>query len=204
MEKTESAWREDEIARLVESARRGDETAFARLVRLFEGPLFNLAFRMTNNREDASDLTQEIFVKLHRSLGKFRGEARFSTWLYALAANHCRSGLRRLRRIGFFEARSLDAGFGTADAPAPVEPADPGDAPSRMLERREMEERIGAVVAQLPGELKAALILRDMQGLSYEDVAAALGCSIGTVKSRLWRARFRVKEALGGKGTHAV
>jgi RNA polymerase sigma-70 factor (ECF subfamily) len=205
MEQTGSTLREEEVSRLVDEARRGNEASFARLVKLFERTVFNLAFRMTDNHADASDLTQEIFVKLYRSLGKFRGESRFSTWLYALAANHCRSGLRRLRRIGFFERRSLDAGSpGAMDARPPPEPADPGDPPSRTLERRELEARIGGVIARLPAELKTTLILRDMQGLSYEEVAEALGCSIGTVKSRLWRARFRVKEELGGENGHAV
>jgi RNA polymerase sigma-70 factor (ECF subfamily) len=124
--------------------------------------------------------------------------------LYALAANHCRSGLRRIRRIGFFESRSLDEPRDEDDARPRMDPPSPEDPPSKHLERQEMKARIGAVVAALPEELKTVLILRDIQGLSYEEVAETLHCSMGTVKSRLWRARFRVKDALGGKDSHAL
>ena len=189
---------EEHVVRLVQESRGGSMDAFDELIRLFEGRVYNLAFRMVNNREDAGDLTQEIFVKLHRSLGKFRGQSRFSTWLYAVAANHCRTGLRKLRRIGFFESRSLDAPLDAAagDARHALEPVDPGASPATALERRELGERIGAVVAGLPEELRTVLVLRDMQGLEYAEIARVLDCSLGTVKSRLWRARFRVKEGL--------
>lgn len=204
MDQDEAGIPEEDIIRLVAEARDGKLGAFDQLVRLFQGRIFNLAFRMTNNHADAGDLTQEIFVKLFRSLGKFRHEARFSTWLYSLAANHCRSGMRKIRRIGFFESRSLDETRDTDDARPRLDPPSPEDPPSRHLERRELEGRIGAAVASLPDDLKATLILRDIEGLSYEEIAAALACSVGTVKSRLWRARFRVKDALGGEISHAL
>ena len=195
---------EEHIARLVKEAGAGSMAAFDELIRLFQDRIYNLAFRMVNNHEDASDLTQEIFVKLHRSLGKFRGQSRFSTWLYAVAANHCRSGLRKLRRIDFFESRSLDEPrdeTNGGDARHAIEPADPGVSPATALEHRELGERIGAVVAGLPEKLRTVLVLRDMQGLEYEEIACVLDCSLGTVKTRLWRARFRVKDKLERKKT---
>jgi RNA polymerase sigma-70 factor (ECF subfamily) len=193
---TESS--EEVVARLVKEARSGSMEAFDELIRLFQDRIYNLAYRMVNNHADASDLTQEIFVKLHRSLGKFRGQSRFSTWLHAVAANHCRTGLRKSRRIGFHESRSLDEPLdpGEGDARRAIEPQDPGATPATALEHRELGERIGAVVAALPEDLRAVLVLRDVQGLEYEEIARALGCELGTVKSRLWRARFRVKDEL--------
>ncbi|MEI6211485.1 MAG: sigma-70 family RNA polymerase sigma factor [bacterium] len=206
MEQTATEAPEEHVARLVEAARAGSMAAFDELIRLFQTRIFNLAYRMVNNREDAGDLTQEIFVKLYRSLNKFRGQSRFSTWLYAVAANHCRSGLRKSRRIGFFESRSLDEPLDAAegDARHAVEPVDPGASPATSLEHRELGARIGAVVAGLPEDLRSVLVLRDMQGLEYEELARVLNCSLGTVKSRLWRARFRVKEALERKQADAL
>ena len=198
---------EEHVARLVREARTGSMEAFDELIRLFQDRIYNLAYRMVNNHADASDLTQEIFVKLHRSLGKFRGQSRFSTWLYAVAANHCRTGLRKSRRIGFFEGRSLDEPrdeSNEGDARHAIEPVDPGATPATMLEHRELGERISAVVAGLPEDLRAVLILRDVQGLEYEEIARALACELGTVKSRLWRARFRVKDELLRKNTDAL
>jgi RNA polymerase sigma-70 factor (ECF subfamily) len=206
MEETATEAPEEHVARLVEEAKGGSMAAFDELIRLFQTRIFNLAYRMVNNREDAGDLTQEIFVKLYRSLDKFRGQSRFSTWLYAVAANHCRSGLRKSRRIGFFESRSLDEPLDAAenDARHALEPVDPGASPATSLEHRELGERIGAVVAGLPEELRAVLVLRDMQGLEYEELARVLDCSLGTVKSRLWRARFRVKNELERKQADAL
>ncbi len=197
---------EEHVARLVQEARGGSMDAFDELIRLFQGRIYNLAFRMVHNREDASDLTQEIFVKFHRSLGKFRGQSRFSTWLYAVAANHCRTGLRKSRRIGFFESRSLDEPLDAAegDARHAIDPVDPGASPATALEHRELGDRIGAVVAGLPEDLRTVLVLRDMQGLDYEEIARVLDCELGTVKSRLWRARFRVKDGLEQKKSDAM
>ena len=197
---------EEVVERLVLQAQGGHLEAFDELIRLFQDRIYNLAYRMVNNHADASDLTQEIFVKLHRSLGKFRGASRFSTWLYAVAANHCRSGLRKSRRIGFFEGRSLDEPLDASepDARRLLEPVASGASPALAMEHRELGDRIAAVVAGLPEDLRSVLVLRDMQGLEYEEIARVLDCELGTVKSRLWRARFRVKDELEPKNTHAL
>ncbi len=189
---------------MVREAQRGDPRAFDELVREFQGTMYNLAFRMTNNAEDAADLTQEIFVKVYRSMGRFRGESKFTTWLHAVAANTCRSGLRKLRRIAWFETRSLDEPRGEDDSRPFLEPEDPADGPAESAQRREKQEEIGAAVAALAEEFRIVLVMRDVQGASYEEIAGALGLSLGTVKSRLCRARFRVKEELVRKGSHAM
>ena len=192
------------IRAMVREAQRGEPRAFDDLVREFQGQMYNLAFRMTNNAEDAADLTQEIFVKVYRSLGKFRGESQFSTWLHAVAANTCRSGLRKLRRIAWFETHSLDEVRGEDDDRRTLEPADPGSGPAENAQRHEKAEEIGAAVAALPEDFRMVLVMRDIQGASYEEMAKALRLSIGTVKSRLCRARFKVKEELVRKGSHAM
>jgi RNA polymerase sigma-70 factor, ECF subfamily len=188
------------VNRLVAEVRKGSTAAFDELVRTFQAPMFNLAFRMTNNWEEANDLAQEVFVKAYRAIDRFRGEAKFSTWLYALAANACRSRLRRLRRISFFEVKPLDDAGEPDGAPAVPEPVDPGDLPGKSLERSELQAALGRLVAELPEEFRTVVVMRDMQGLSYEEIAAALGCSDGTVKSRLARGRARLRDKLKREG----
>jgi RNA polymerase sigma-70 factor (ECF subfamily) len=174
--------------------------AFDELVRVFQGPIYNLAYRMVNDREDAKDLTQEVFVKMYRSIGKFRGDSKFSTWLYAIAANTCRSGLRRTGRIARFETVRLDDTGPDGEQSGGIDPVDGTDSPGERLERDEVRQQVGEAVAALPEDFRAIIIMRDMQGLSYEDVAEALQCSMGTVKSRLFRAREKLKEILSKRG----
>lgn len=195
--------REAEEARvneLVRQAQEGSMQAVDELVRTYQAPIFNLAYRMVNQHEEASDLTQEVFVKVYRAIRKFKGTARFSTWLYALALNTCRSRRRRLRRIGFFEAVSLDERGDPEDGTSHREPADAGDLPDQAMAKHETREIVGRAIATLPEEFREAIVMRDMQGLSYEEIAGATGCSEGTVKSRLWRARAKVRDELRREG----
>ncbi len=187
------------VEALVRRVQVGDEAAFDELVRIFQAPMYNLAYRMVNNAEDASDIAQEIFVKAYHAIGKFRGESKFSTWLYALASNTCRSELRRLRRRAGFEVSGGNRDGCDGGPPAP-EAVDPGDQPAKSVERAETMEDIRESVSELPEEFRMVMVMCDMQNLSYEEAAAALGCSIGTVKSRLFRARTSMKDKLRRKG----
>lgn len=188
-----------ETDELVRRAKDGDMAAFDELVRVFQGPMFNLAYRMVNNREDANDLTQEIFVKMYRSIGKFRGDSRFSTWLYTVAANTCRSRLRQLRRVSSHETVRLDSNW-DEDTTRSIEPVDSGASPVEELERDELKQCVELAVAELPEEFRAIVVMRDLQGLTYQEISGAMECSIGTVKSRLSRARTRVKAELRRRG----
>ena len=182
----------------VRQAQAGDLEAFDELVRAFGGTVYNLAYRMTGNPADADDVAQEVFVKLHRTIRQYRWQAKFSTWLYALAANTCRSAMRKLRRVAEAEPVSLNAE--PADGRRTPEPSDPGEHPGQLLERKELRRQIEAAMAELPEDFRMAIVLRDLQGLAYEEIAAALKCTVGTVKSRLARARQRVKEKLVRQG----
>ena len=184
----------DDLVRRLQS---GDDAAFDGLVGAFGGVVFNIAYRMTGKSEDADDLTQEVFVKLYRSIGQFGWKSKFSTWLYTLALNTCRSGLRKLTRVSRMEVVSLDDREDADGAPSAREPADPHDPPNRQMERVELQAEIQHVISGLPPEFREAVVLRDLQGLAYEEIADALQCSVGTVKSRLARGRMRVKTKLG-------
>lgn len=182
------------VDELVSQVKEGKRTAFDDLVRLFQKPIFNLAFRMVNNYEAAQDVTQEVFMKVFRSLSQFNGQSLFSTWLYAIAVNTCRNQRHAAQRKSFFELRGgewAESGQGGKDLLV-----DPAPGPDTQVERNETSAVIQNVIAGLSEEFATAIILRDIQDMSYEQIAEVLGCSLGTVKSRISRARWLVREQL--------
>lgn len=178
---------------LIERWRSGDERALDELVARYERRVYNLCYRMSGNADDASDLAQEAFVRAYAALPSFRGQSSFSTWLYRIATNVC---LDELRRRGRAPVRSLDQPTPVEDGRLVPQTADPAAGPSEEVERAELRAAVLSGIAALQPDHRAVLVLRDLQGLSYEEIAAALGCSLGTVKSRLNRARFALKERL--------
>lgn len=180
-------------AALIERWRSGDERAFEELVARYEKRVYNLCYRMSGNADDAGDLTQEAFVRVYAALPNFRGQSSFATWLYRIATNIC---LDELRRRGREPARSLDQPAPAEDGRLMPQTADPAAGPPEEIERAELRAAVLGGIAALQPDHRAVLVLRDLQGLSYEEIAAALGCSLGTVKSRLNRARLALKERL--------
>ena len=185
-----------EINALAARFKSGDADAFDQLVLTFQRPIFNLAYRMLNSYEDASDMTQEIFVKVHRSISRFRGESSFSTWLYTVAANTCRNQIRTMVRRRSVEVTVADRpDSDESDFREPVA-TDKALTPDRHLERRDMVQNVEKILAGIPPDFAMVLVMKDMQDMQYEEIAAALNCSMGTVKSRLSRARIMVKDKL--------
>jgi RNA polymerase sigma-70 factor, ECF subfamily len=176
---------------LVEAAASGSREAFDELVRRHQAAIVTLVRALTAGRGDAEDLAQEVFVRAWRSLKGFRGDSAFRTWLHRVAINVVRTGqTRRTRLLRVFVP------FGSAsddDAPAP-EVADAEEPVDDVLARRQIVER---ALATLPDDLRVAVTLRDLQGLDYREIAAALGVPIGTVESRIFRARQKLKPLLG-------
>jgi RNA polymerase sigma-70 factor (ECF subfamily) len=138
---------EGAVNELVSKAQAGSMEAFDGLVRSFQRPVFNMALRMLNSEADAADVTQEIFVRVYKSIGSYAGRSKFSTWLFTLAVNTCRSGMRRLGRVRRVEGSSLDAETETDEGSVRREPVDPADPPGRVLERKEI---LGIVQVLLP------------------------------------------------------
>ncbi|HXY73019.1 MAG TPA: sigma-70 family RNA polymerase sigma factor [Actinomycetota bacterium] len=159
----------------------GDDGAFAELVRRHERRVYNLALRMLGRSEDARDAAQDAFVSCYRNLSKFRGEAAFSTWLHRIAVNACYDVLRRRRDV-----------LGLDEAPEPPPAADHGDAVTTSVDVRR------ALLA-IPDEFRTVLVLHDIQDLGYDEIARILEVPVGTVKSRLHRARVALGRALGGE-----
>jgi len=168
---------------------RGDRDAYAELVRAHQGRVRGYCRYLLRNESDADDAAQEIFLKAYQSLDRFRGDSSFSTWIYRIAANHC---LDRLRSAARRPSQSWDAMieehgekaealFTTTETPA---------------DQAERVELIGAVLAELPERSRQIIVLREVQGLSYDELASTLGCSLDAVKGRLKRARQELDQKL--------
>ena len=181
---------------LVAASRGGDSGAFEVLVRRHQKSMLNLAFRVVGNYEDACEIVQDAFVAAYKGLPSFREEARFSTWLTTITLNQARSGLERIAKRRRREGRSLNDPGPRGDEGTELDP--PSTAPSALeqMEERAVRKQIEKCIASLPVEFREVLVLRDVQGRSYDEIGAALKVREGTVKSRLFRARDGVKECL--------
>ena len=173
-----------------------DDPGFEKLVRAYERMVYRVAFRFLNSEADASDVVQEVFLRIHRSLSKFRGDSSLSTWIYAITANLSRNAIRskknreKVQVLAPKERDPDDRDFWEKVA----DKGDPGSA--RNTESVGMNSAIQAAVAQLPPDYREAVILRDLEDLDYEEIAQTLKVSIGTVKSRIARGRGLLREKL--------
>jgi RNA polymerase sigma-70 factor, ECF subfamily len=176
-------------ARLLALAKTGDLEAFEELVALHERRVFSLALRLTGSVEDAKDATQEAFIRLHRKIGQIDSDRGVGPWLYSVTVNACRD-------IGRDRQRSRLAPM---DSWAAHAPAGPDSNPEGLYAEAEREERLRSVLARLPEKERAALLLREMEGLPTEEVARILGSSATTVRSQICSARIKLRKLLGGR-----
>ena len=173
-------------AACVRRLQRGDINAFEILVRRHEKAIFNLVYRMLGDYDDAAEISQEVFLSAYRAIGQFRGEANFSTWLYRIALNHATTrrkstNSRQKRLVPLDGSEMIDDGQ---------------IGPAETLEKKELRERVQRALNELEPEDATVILLRDLQDIPYEDVARMLEIPVGTVKSRLHRARRALKARL--------
>ena len=173
---------------LVERHRCGDVRAFNEVYARFEEMVYNLSFRLSGNYEEAADLTQEIFLRVYRHLGSFGGRSSLKTWIFRIAVNHCRDRLSRWRPLT--QPLGEDVGEGE------VVYADPSRGPEELAMAADEGRRVAEGLARLPPVFREAVVLRDIEGLSYEEIAEVLGVRIGTVRSRIARGRDQLRVLL--------
>jgi len=169
----------------LERLRAGDAQAFEELVASHQHRVFGVALRMLGSAAEAEEIAQEAFLRAHRSLPEFRGDAKLSTWLYAIVSRLC------LNRLASGDRKAVRHGEEIL-----LRVADPRGGPDAGAERGELEAALHRAIAELSEERRVVVILRDLEGLSYEDIAVALGIELGTVRSRLHRARLDLKDKL--------
>ena len=177
---------------LVLRVQQGDKRAFDLLVTRYQHRIISVISRYVHDWAEAQDVAQDTFIRAYRALGNFRGDAQFYTWLYKIAVNTAKNWLVSQGRrpptddVDAVDAVQYDAGSRLRDT----------DTPERELMRREIEQTVADVVEALPDELRMAITLREVDGLSYEEIADTMGCPIGTVRSRIFRARDAIDQKL--------
>jgi len=178
---------------LVSSLKEGQEEAFRVLIRRYQGKLFGIAYGITLDREESQDIVQDVFLKVYRSIHKFRGESSLSTWLYRFTVNTCLNWQRRWKRRFRWHHRSLERD----DAGASSELRTDDHDSEKLYEQKELERRMWDNLKTLPEEARAVFVLKEVEGLSYDEIAETLNIKKGTVSSRLFYVRKKLREALG-------
>ncbi len=174
---------------LVARCRAGEEAAFDELVRRHRTRAFHIAYPLLANHEDATEVAQDAFVRVYQNIGEFRGDAEFTTWLYQIVVNLARNKRRWWKRRGRQATVSLDD-------PIEGQMAAAADGPDVAAMKAEFARSLSTKMAELPEKFREVLLLRNVEGMSYEQIAVMLNCSVGTVKSRIARARDQLREAM--------
>lgn len=193
-------WSERDEKAIVERLQARDERAFNELVHQFERRVFGLVFRMLGSREEAEDLAQEVFVQVFKAIDQFRGESKLSTWIYRIAINLCKNRNKYLQRRHAHQQDDIEAlGDRAPMSSAKGTTAGSIARPDDMLVGLQVERIVQDAIQQLEEDFREVLILRDVEDMSYEEIGEITGLPSGTVKSRIHRARERLREAIETK-----
>ena len=181
--------------RLIKKAQKGDVDAFQQIITEYQAIVYNISYRYAGNFHDASDMAQEVFLKMFRSINTFRFQSKFSTWIYRVATNTCLDLVKKQKKSA--PTVSIDDRFEDEEGSAfGSEIADSRYSPEDRTEEAETRDVVNRAIGRLPDDYKTAVILRDIRGLSYDEIAEITDCSVGTVKSRISRARKNLREIL--------
>jgi len=186
-------------AALIERFKKGDRIAFDILVERYADKAFQIAYGVLGSREDAEEVSQDVFVRIHRALPKFRGDSEFTTWMYRIALNLARNKYRWNKSRGSQKNISMDApveGAGDEGEGMVFTVPEPRLTPDDQVSLQELERNISAELEHLPSLYREALVMRNLDDMNYEQIAQLLGCKLGTIKSRIARAREELRRRL--------
>jgi RNA polymerase sigma-70 factor (ECF subfamily) len=178
---------------LIKKSQSGDVESFELLISSYDKRAYNIAYRIMGNEEDAKDMAQEALLRVFKSLKDFKGQAAFSTWLYRIVTNVCLDELRRRKNEKYV---SIDSTIHTDSGELHMELCSDKETPENIYERVEQRELIKNAIKEMSEDYRSVIILRDIQGFSYEEISVILDCSLGTVKSRINRARTMLRDKL--------
>jgi len=181
---------------VIENCKAGDESAFAEIVLTYQKKVFNIAYRMLGNREEAKELSQEVFLSVLESIKGLREEIKFEPWLTQITLNHCRNRWKYLKRRHYFKTDSLSDPIETEDGEMERPVCDPSDNPETLFEKKMVQQFVQRGLLKLKEDQREMIVLRDLQGFSYEEIGRLLSLPEGTIKSRLHRARMDLKGIL--------
>ncbi|MEL6868727.1 MAG: RNA polymerase sigma factor RpoE [Pseudomonadota bacterium] len=184
-------------ALLVKRVQKGDKGAFDLLVLKYQHKIVNLVSRYVRDKDEAQDVSQEAFIKAYRALPRFRGDSAFYTWLYRIAVNTAKNYLVAAKR----RPMDYDLDLQNPDQYEMHARLKTGDTPEALALKDEMQARINASISDLPEDLRTAIILREIDGMSYEEIAQAMECPVGTVRSRIFRAREAITKGIEALST---
>ncbi len=180
---------------LIERAQSGDVESFEKLIRTHQTYAYNIAYRMMGNEEDAKDASQEALIKVFKSLKGYNGDSAFTTWLYRIVMNTCKDLLRKRKP----NEVSIDRGFDTGEESPGIEIEDNSSDPVTKYEEKEVRVTIASAIEQLPENFRSVVVLREIQGMSYDEIAEIEDIPVGTVRSRINRGRRILRELLKDK-----
>lgn len=186
----------DDDTRLIHAALSGDHEAYGELVIKYEKFIYNISFNLVGNSEDAFDISQETFMKAYRSLGSFRGDSKFTTWIYRICQNAAKDYLRTKSRHQTVSLTAHDDDENSNDVQMDIPDDGISSQPDLSLQRKESRKAVREAISQLSEDHRNVIILRDIEGYSYDEISEILNVEIGTVKSRLNRARLNIKDFL--------
>jgi RNA polymerase sigma-70 factor (ECF subfamily) len=181
---------------VIEGCKAGDRKAFEKLVLFYQKKVFNFAYRMLGNMEEAKELAQEIFVSVFESIRELREDAKFDAWLKQIILNHCRNRWKYLKRRRYFHTDSIDDPVETEEGEVDRPIYDPSDTPDVAYEKKMVQETVQKGLMQMREDQRELVVFRDLQGLSYEEMRRIFNLPEGTIKSKLHRARMELKEIL--------
>jgi RNA polymerase sigma-70 factor (ECF subfamily) len=185
---------------VIDSCKAGDEKAFREVVLAYQRRVYNIAYRMLGNKEEAKDLAQEVFLSVFESIKKLREEVKFEPWLTQITLNHCRNRWKYLKRRKYFQSDSLDDPIETEEGEIPRQIDDRSDNPETLLEKKMIQNLVQRGLLQLKEDQRELIVLRDLHGLSYQEIGKLFSLPEGTVKSKIHRARMELKEQLERMG----